>query len=134
MQTVLMRGKAAFHMRRVGLSAAILTAVPLIVSLATPNQAYAGCGVSHPSGVHAASTSTAAHSASGISAASGGGSGCSAGVSTSPLKGLPTTSSGKVVETGGSHATREAKHERTAATKMTNASAHLRGVKAPHHG
>ena len=129
MQTKLRRGKAALHVPGVGMFVAILTAVPLIATLTTPNQAFAGCGVSHPSGVHAASAtvSTGVHTTTGNSAASGGGgtaSGCSTGTSTSAVSGLTTTGSGRVVETG-AHAGRTENHVRTAATRTTNTAAHF---------
>jgi hypothetical protein len=137
MQTKLKLGKAALCVRRVGMSVAILTAVPLIGALTTPNQALAGCGVSHPSGLHAASAtaSTGVHAATGISAASGGGgtvSGCSTGASASAVSGLTTTGSGRVVEMGGAHAGRTENHVRTATTRTTNTAAHFHAFGAGH--
>jgi hypothetical protein len=127
--------------RRVGRSIAILAGVPLIAGLAfcAPNQALAACGVSHPAGVHAASTgASGVHAATSrtatTSAGSGGGGtlGCPSGSSATALRGLPVATSGRVVETG-SHTAHAATTSRNAATKITNASAHLRGVKSPHH-
>ena len=134
MQTKLRRGEAAFCMRRVGMSLAILTAVPLIFALTTPNQAFAGCGVSHPSGAHAASVATGAHSPTGISAASGGGgtvSGCSTGASTSAVSGLTTATSGRVMQSG-AHAARTESRPRTATTRTANTATHFHAAGAGH--
>jgi hypothetical protein len=136
MQAKLERGKAAFRMHGVGLSVAILASATL--SLSAPDRALAGCGASsHSAGVHTGvgggahvATSTVA-----TSGGSGGGSGtlgCAGGSSASALRGLPTTSSGRVVETG-AHASRTAHSARTATTRTTNASAHLHTVRSPHH-
>jgi hypothetical protein len=132
MQTKLRPRGAAFRIRRAGLSVAILTGVPLIAVLTAPNQAFAGCGVSHPSGVHAtsASASTGVHTATGMSSASGGGgtaSGCSTGTSASAVSRLTTTSSGRVVDKG-VHAARTETHVRTTATRTTGATAHFHAV------
>ena len=136
MQGKLERGKAAFHTRSIG-SLAILAGASLIaaLTLGAPDRALAACGASsHPSGVHTgvgggvhAATSTAATS-------SGSGTlGCAGGSSASALRGLPTTSSGRVVETGAHAASRTASSARTATTRTTNASAHLHTVRSQHH-
>ena len=135
MQTKLERGKAAFHVR-----STILAGAPLIVALAlcAPDPALAACGASSGA-AHAPSTRTGAHTATSIaapSAAGGGGGGslgCANGSSVSVLRGLPTTASGRVVEATGAHATRSEMHARTAATRTTNVSAHLRAVRPAHH-
>jgi hypothetical protein len=137
MQTKLTRGQAAFRMRRVGLSVAILTALPLTAALMVPNQAFAGCGVNHSTGVHTASStaSTGVHAATSGSAASGSGgttSGCSTGTNTSAVSGLATTGSGRVVETG-AHAARTENHVRTAATRTANTAAHFHAFGAGGH-
>jgi hypothetical protein len=137
MQTKLRRGRAAFRVRRVSMAVAILAAVPLIAALTTPNQAFAGCGVSHPSGLHVASAtaSTGVHTSTAISAASVGGgtaSGCSTGASASAVSGLRTTGSGRVVEMGGGHAGRTENHVRTATTRTTNTAAHFHAFGAGH--
>jgi hypothetical protein len=132
MQADLRSGKAAFQIRSVGLSVAILAGATL--SLSAPERALAACGASHPAGVHAAGGGTAgvhvATSTAATSGGSGGGGtlGCAGGSSASALRGLPTTTSGRVVETGAHAAARSETHARTAATKTTNASAHLRTV------
>ena len=134
MQAKLERGKAAFRMHGVGLSVAILANATL--SLSTPDRALAACGgSSHPAGVHAAGGGTAGvHVATGIAAPSGvggggGGSlGCPGGSSASPLRGLQTAASGRVVEPGVRAATRTETHARDATTRTTNATAHLRTV------
>jgi hypothetical protein len=132
MQADLKRGKAAFRMRSVGLSVAILASATL--SLSAPDRALAACGgSSRPAGVHAAGGGAAGvHVATGIAAPSGGGGGggslgCAGGSSASALHGLPVASSGRVVQTG-AHAARAASHARTATTRTTNASAHLHAV------
>ena len=137
MQGKLERGKAAFHTRSIG-SLAILAGASLIaaLTLGAPDRALAACGgaSSHSSGVHTgvgggvhAATSTAATS-------SGSGTlGCAGGSSASALRGLPTTISGRVVETGAHAASRTASSARTATTRTTNASAHLHTVRSPHH-
>jgi hypothetical protein len=130
MQAKLERGKAAFRMHGVGLSVAILASATL--SLSAPDRALAACGgSSHPA--HAASTGTAGvHVGTSTAAASGGSvggasSGCPTG-GASPVHGLATTASGRVVETG-AHAPRPERHAaRTATTRTTGATAHLRGV------
>jgi hypothetical protein len=138
MQTKLKRWEAAFRMRRAGLSVAVLTAAPILAAAlvtCAPNQAYAGCGVSHPSGVHANRGGGGVHVATSTAAASGGGgtaSGCSTGASVTAAQGLATAASGRVVETG-AHAARTANHVRTAPTRTTNATAHLRAVRPAHH-
>ena len=140
MQAKLKRGEAAFPTRRVGLSIAIFAGVPLIaaLTLGAPERALAACGgSSHPAGVHAAGGGTAGvHTATGIAAASGSGSGggslgCPGGSSASALRGLPTASSGRVVEMG-AHAARTEGHARTATTRTANAAAQMRGVGHPH--
>jgi hypothetical protein len=135
MQAKLERGKAAFHVRSL-----LLAGAPLVAALAlcAPDQALAACGtVSRPAGVHAAASGAAGvHAATGIAAPSGvgggGGSlGCAGGSSASPLRGLPTAASGRVVETG-AHAAHTAIHVRAAPTKTTNATAHLHAVRPAH--
>jgi hypothetical protein len=131
MQAKLERGKAAFRMHGVGLSVAILASATL--SLSAPERALAACGgSSHPA--HAASSGTGgnhvATSTVATSGGSGGGasSGCPTGGNTSAVHGLATTASGRVVETG-AHAARPERHEaRTATTRTTGATAHLRSV------
>jgi hypothetical protein len=131
MQADLTGGKAAFRIRSVGFSVAILAGATL--SLSAPERALAACGTSRPAGVHAAGSGTAGiHVATSTAATSSGGGGsgslgCAGGSSASALHGLPTTSSGRVVETG-AHAGRTETHVRTAATKTTNASVHLHAV------
>ena len=115
MQAKLKRGEAAFPTRSVGLSIAVFAGAPLIAALAlcAPDSAQAACGgSSHPAGVHAAGGGTGGvHAATGIATPSGvggggGGSlGCPGGSSASALRGLPTASSGRVVEMG-AHAAR----------------------------
>ena len=139
MQAKLERGEAAFPTRRVGLSIAIFAGLPLVaaLTLGAPDRALAACGgSSRPAGVHAAGGGTAGvHTATGIAApsssGSGGGSlGCP-GSSASALRGLPTASSGRVVEKG-AHAARNESHPRTATTRTANAAAQMRGVGHPH--
>jgi hypothetical protein len=127
MQADLKRGKAAFRMRAIGLSVAILAGA----TLSAPNQALAACGgSSHPAGVHAAAAgSGGVHVATGIAAPSGSGGGggtlgCAGGSSASALRGLPTATSGRVVETG-THAARTESHARTATTRTANAGVHM---------
>jgi hypothetical protein len=141
MQAKLKRGEAAFHSRSVGLSIAIFAGVPLItaLTLGAPDRALAACGASsHPAGIHAAGGGGGGvHVATGIAAPSrggggGGGSlGCAGGSSASALRGLPTASSGRVVETG-AHAARAESHPRTATTRTANAAAHMHGVGHAH--
>jgi hypothetical protein len=141
MQAKLERGKAAFHTHSAGLSIAIFAGVPLIaaLTLGAPDRALAACGTaSHPAGVHAAgSGGGGVHVATGIAAPSGGGGGgggslgCAGGSSASALRGLPTASSGRVVETG-AHAARTEGHARTATTRTANAAAHMHGVGHAH--
>jgi hypothetical protein len=140
MQANLKLNNAAPGTRRFGRSIAILASVPLIATVAFCAPAVAACGVSHPAGVHAAATGASgvhvatSRTATTRGAAGGGGTlGCPSGTSASALRGLPVATSGRVMETG-AHAAHAATHNtRTAATKTTNASAHLRGVKSPHH-
>jgi hypothetical protein len=129
MQTNLKRGNAAFRIRGVGLSVAILASATL--SLSAPERALAACGgSSHPAGVHAATAgSGGVHVATGIAASSGSGGGggslgCAGGSSASALRGLPVASSGRVVETG-AHASRSETHARTATTRTANAGVHM---------
>ena len=140
MQAKPKRGEAAFPTRSVGLSIAIFAGLPLVaaLTLGAPDQAQAACGgSSHPAGVHAAGGGTAGvHTATGIAAPSGSGSGggslgCPGGSSASALRGLPTASSGRVVEKG-AHAARNESHPRTATTRTANAAAQMRGVGHPH--
>jgi hypothetical protein len=129
MQAKLERGKAAFRMRGVGLSVAILASATL--SLSAPDRALAACGgASHPA--HAASTSGGSvHTATSIAAPSGGSGGesgtlgCAGGSSGSAMRGLPVASSGRVLEPG-AHAARTETHARNAATRTPGATAHLR--------
>jgi hypothetical protein len=140
MQARLERGKAAFPSRSVGSSVVILAA-PLIgaLGLCAPDLALAACGgASHPA--HAAATSGGSvHTATSISAPSGGGGGgggslgCANGSSASGLGRLPTAASGRVMEPG-VHAARNESHARTATSRTSNASAHLRTVRPAHHG
>jgi hypothetical protein len=137
MQADLNRGKVAFRIRGVGLSAAILASAT--VSLYAPDRALAACGSgSHPAGVHAAASGTggthAATSTVATSGGSGGGSGtlgCAGGSSGSPLRGLPLASSGRVMEPG-AHAARTETHARTATTRTANAATQMRGVGHAH--
>jgi hypothetical protein len=130
MQADLKRGKAAFRMRAIGLSVAILASATL--SLAAPDRALAACGASSgPAGVHAATAGGGGvHAATGIAAPSGSGGGgsgtlgCAGGSSASALHGLPTATSGRVVETG-THASRTESHARTATTRTANAGVHM---------
>jgi len=141
MQAKLKRGEAAFQTRSVGLSIAIFAGVPLIaaLTLGAPDRALAACGASsHPAGIHAAGGGGGGvHVATGIAAPSGGGGGgggslgCAGGSSASALRGLPTASSGRVVETG-AHAARTESHARTATTSTANAAAHMHGVGHAH--
>ena len=140
MQAKLKRGEAALPTRSVGLSIAIFVGLPLVaaLTLGASDRALAACGgSSHPAGVHAAGGGTAGvHTATGIAAASGSGSGggslgCPGGSSASALRGLPTAGSGRVVEMG-AHATRNESHPRTATTRTANAAAQMRGVGHPH--
>jgi hypothetical protein len=141
MQAKLKRGEAAFPARSVGLSVAIFAGLPLVAALTfgAPDRALAACGgSSHPAGIHAAGGgSGGVHVATGIAAPSGGGGGgggslgCAGGSSASALRGLPTASSGRVVETG-AHAARTEKHARTATTRTANAAAHVHGVGHAH--
>jgi hypothetical protein len=132
MQAKLERGKAAFRMHGVGLSVAILASATL--SLSAPDRALASCGTaSHPA--HAAATGNAgthvATSTVATSGGSGGGSGtlgCAGGFSAAPLRGLQSAASGRVVEPGVRAAARIETHARTAATRTTSATAHLRTV------
>ena len=132
MQAKLERGKAAFRMHGVGLSVAILASATL--SLSAPERALAACGASsHPA--HAPTTSGGSvHTATSIAAPSGVGgasSGCPTGGSAGAVHGLRTAASGRVVEPG-VRAARAESHARNAATRTTNASAHLHVV-APRH-
>jgi hypothetical protein len=133
MQTNLKRGNAAFRMRGIGLSVAILASTTL--SLSAPDRALAGCGgASRPAGVRPAVSGTAGvHAATGIAAPSGGGGGggslgCAGGSSVSAMRGLRTTSSGRVVEAGA----RTMGHPTTRARAASNASTHVHAVRAPH--
>jgi hypothetical protein len=136
MQGKLERGKAAFHTDSIG-SLAILAGASLIaaLTLGAPDRALAACGASsHLSGVHTG-VGGGVHAATSTVATSGGSGtlGCAGGSSASALRGLPTTSSGRVVETGVHAASRTASSARTATTRTTNASAHLHTVRSPHH-
>ena len=133
MQAKLDRGKAAFSMRHVGLSVAILAGATLSICVSSP--ALAACGISHPSGVHASGGAGGVHVATSATAVPHGGgataSGCSPGASAPALRGLTTAASGRVVETG-AHASHPMTHARTAATRTTNAGAHLHAVRPAH--
>jgi hypothetical protein len=137
MQADIKRGNAAFRIRGVGLSVAILAGATL--SLSAPERALAACGgSSRPAGVHAAAAgSGGVHAATGIAAPSGGGGGggslgCAGGSSASALRGLPVASSGRVVETG-AHAARNQNHARSATTTRTaNAGAHMHALGHAH--
>jgi hypothetical protein len=146
MQANLERGRVASSRRSVG-RFAILAGAPLIAALAlsAPDPALAACGASHPAGVHTATANTGAHTATSRPPTSGGGGGgggslgCPNGSSApalhgggGALHGLPVATSGRVVEGGARSAAHIAAHTRSAPTKATNASAHLRGVKPPH--
>jgi hypothetical protein len=141
MQAKLKRGEAAFPTRSVGLSIAIFAGVPLVAALTfgAPNRALAACGASsHPAGIHAAGGGGGGvHVATGIAAPSGGGGagsgslGCAGGSSAAALRGLPTTSSGRVVETG-AHAARTENHVKTATTRTANATSHMHSVGHAH--
>jgi hypothetical protein len=144
MQINLKRGKAALRARSAGLSVAIFASASIVATFSffVPNPALAACGgASHSAGVHTASASTGAHTATGIAASSsgaskggGGGSlGCANGNSAAALRSLPTAASGRVVEAGAAHAARPATHAKAAPTRTTNASAHLHTVKPAHH-
>jgi hypothetical protein len=130
MQADLKRGKAAFRIRNIGLSVAILASATL--SLSAPDRALAACGgSSHPAGVHAATAGGGGvHAATGIAAPSGSGGGgsgtlgCAGGSSASALPGLPTATSGRVTGTG-AHAARNETHARTATTRTANAGVHM---------
>jgi len=129
MQADLKRGNAAFRMRRVGLSVAVLAGAAL--SLSAPDRALAACGgSSHPAGVHAAGGGGGVHVATRTAATSSGSGGsgslgCAGGSSASALRGLPTATSGRVMETG-VHAARNETHARTATTRTANAGVHVR--------
>ncbi|HZZ25738.1 MAG TPA: hypothetical protein VFE60_25710 [Roseiarcus sp.] len=145
MQANFKRGKATPGVRSVGRSVGILAGVPVIATLAlcTPNAALAACGASHPAGVHAAGGGGGVHVATSMPATSGGGGGggvgtlgCANGASAAALRGLPTASSGRVVEPN-VHAvahmtagTRTAT-ARTATTRTANASARFAAVRPP---
>jgi hypothetical protein len=143
MQTNLKRGKAASRVRSAELSVAIVAGASIVATFSffVPNPALAACGASRPAGVHTASASTGAHTAtsiaapSGASSGSGGGSlGCANGSSATALRGLPTAASGRVVEGGVAHAARAETHARTAPRRTTNATAHLHTVRPAHRG
>lgn len=131
MQAKLERGKAAFRMHGVGLSVAILASATL--SLSATDRALAACGgSSHPAraassgagGTHVATSTVATSGGSGGGASSG----CPTGGNTSAVHGLAATASGRVVETG-AHAARPEHHAaRTATTRTTGTTAHLRSV------
>ena len=109
MQGKLERGKAAFQIPSAGSSVSIWAGASFIAAMAlfAPDHARAACGgASAPAGIHAGggggggvhvATSRPATSAGG---GGGGTLGCAGGSSGSALHGLPTTSSGRVVETG----------------------------------
>jgi hypothetical protein len=122
------RGEAAFRIRGVGLSVAVLASATL--SLSAPDRALAACGgSSHPAGVHTGAA-TGVHAATTTVATSGGAGGgagslgCAGGSSASALRGLPVASSGRVLETG-AHAGHNETHARTANTRIANAGVHM---------
>jgi hypothetical protein len=126
-------GKAAFRMRGIGLSIAVLAGATLL--LFAPDKALATCGgSSRPAGVHAAgggsggvhvASTTVARSSGG--SAGGGNLGCAGGSSASAMHGLPVASSGRVVETG-AHSARTESHTRTATTRTANAGVHMHAI------
>jgi hypothetical protein len=124
MQADFKRGRAAFRTRNIGLSVAILASATL--SLSAPDRALAACGgSSQPAGVHTgvASGVHVATSATATGGGTGGGVGslgCAGGSSATALRGLPTATSGRVVQTG-AHAARTESHPRTATTRTANA-------------
>jgi hypothetical protein len=134
MQTNLKRGNAAFRVRGVGLSLAILASATL--SLSAPDRALAApCGgASRPAGIRpAVSGNAGVHASTGIAAPSGGGGGggslgCAGGSSVAAPRGLPTTGSGRVVEAGA----RKMGHPTTRPRAASNATAHFHAVRAPH--
>ena len=141
MQANLERGKAAFSMRRVGLSVAILAGAPLIAALAicAPDPALAACGASsHPAGVHAGGGAGGVHVATAAATVSvarrrrRNASGVQAESSASALRGLPTASLGQGGRDGRPRGAHPKAHARTAATRTTNASAHLHAVRPAH--
>ncbi len=76
MQANLGRGKPAFSMPSLGRSVAVLVGAPLIATIAFCAPALAACGVSHPAGVHAASTGVSGvHASTSRTAATSTGSG-----------------------------------------------------------
>jgi hypothetical protein len=138
MQADFKRGKAAFRIRGIGLSVAVLASATL--SLSAPERALAAgaCGASsHPAGVHTGAA-TGVHAATTTVATAGGtgggvGSlGCAGGSSASALRGLPTATSGRVMETG-VHAARNETHARTATTRTANAGVHTHAFVHGHH-
>jgi hypothetical protein len=136
MQADFKRGKAAFRMRGVGLSVAVLASATL--SLAAPDRALAACGgSSHPAGVHTG-VASGVHVATSTTATAGGAGGgvgslgCAGGSSASALRGLPTATSGRVMETG-VHAARNETHARTATTRTANAGVHGHAFVHGHH-
>lgn len=135
MQAKLVRGKAAFHIRTIGLSVSIVVGAAAFCFLA-PNPALASCGGTHISGAHAASAGNGGiHTTTSIGAPTGVGGGggtlgCANGSSAAAFHGLPVASSGRVVEAT-AHAARPAMHAR-AATTTTNVSAHLHAVRPAH--
>lgn len=140
MQANLRLNEAASGTPGVGRFIGTLAGLPLLATLAlcAPNRAFAGCGASHPAGVHAAVAAVsgvhAATSRTATTSAGGGGGtlGCPSGSSATALRGLPAATSGRVIESS-AHTAHVATTPRSAATKTTNASAHLRAVKSPHH-
>jgi hypothetical protein len=146
MEVNLKLNKAAPGTRGFGRFIGTLAGLPLLATLAfcAPDRALAACGASHPAGVHAAVTGAngvhVATSRTATTSAGSGGSGtlgCASGSSATALRGLPVATSGRVMESGShaAHATTNSRNAaaKTTATKTTNASAHLRGVKSPHH-
>ena len=136
MQAKLERGKAAFRMHGVGLSVAILASATL--SLSAPDRALAACGASsHSAGVHTGVGGGSVHTATSIAAPSGGSGGgggslgCPGGSSASPMHGLQTAASGRVLEPG-VRAARTEPHARTATTRTSNAAAQMHGVGHAH--
>ena len=141
MQANLRLNKIAPSTRGVGRLIGTLAGLPLLATLAfcAPDRALAACGASHPAGVHAAATgasgvhvATSRTATTSVGSVGGGTLGCPSGSSAAALRGLPAATSGRVIESG-AHTAHAATTARHAATKTTNASAHLRAVKSPHH-
>ncbi len=134
MQAKLERGKAAFSMRRVGLSVAILAGVATLSHM-RPEARVGGLRGEPPRGRSRWRRRPAAFMPQQArlprqAVAERNSLGCATGASAPALRGLTTAASGRVVETG-AHAAHPMAHARTAATRTTNASAHLHAVRPP---